>query len=150
MNFFHDLATTADDLHNRGGKSFTGINQSSGFNARRSVIPLTNRAIQIFTIAKAACLGYGVLDMVVLNGIRCVRSHGLVEDPKEASPQTRVAIIAPRMSIVREPREHQSGCFQIRNSNEVFVPMLWQRLNRLRHMLITRSDDGYFGRNSKT
>ena len=50
------------------------------------------------------------------------------------------------MSIVREPTEYESACFQIRNSNEEFVLMLRQRLNRFRQMLITRSDDGYFGR----
>ncbi len=62
--------------------------------------------------------------------------------------QTKVAIIAPR-------DEHRSRTFQIpirmfsnkKYSNEVCVTMCRQRLNRLRHMLITRSDDGYFGRN---
>ncbi len=51
------------------------------------------------------------------------------------------------MSIVREPSEYETAYSQIRNSNQVFVPMLRQRLIRFRRMLITRSDDGYFGRN---
>jgi hypothetical protein len=51
------------------------------------------------------------------------------------------------MSLVREPSDYKTACSQIRNSNEVFVPMLRQRSNRFRHRLITRSDDGYFGRN---
>ncbi len=44
--------------------------------------------------------------MVVRNGIRCNRSHGFVEDSSEASPQTKVAIIAPR-------DEHCSRTYQI-------------------------------------
>ena len=51
------------------------------------------------------------------------------------------------MSIVRELSEYETAFSQIRNSKEVFVPMLRQRSNRFRRMLITRSDDGYFGRN---
>ena len=51
------------------------------------------------------------------------------------------------MSIVREPNEYESSCFQMRNSNDAFVPMLSQRSNRFRQRLITRSDDGYFERN---
>ena len=54
------------------------------------------------------------------------------------------------MSIVREPANFQFACSQKSNSNHVFVPMLRQRLNRFRRMLITRSDDGYFGRNPQT
>ena len=54
------------------------------------------------------------------------------------------------MSIVRKPGEYQSSCFQIRNSHEVTVPLLRQRLNRFRYMLVTRSDDGNFGRNPET
>ena len=54
------------------------------------------------------------------------------------------------MSIVREPDEYQTPYIQIRNSDEVSVTMRRQRLNRFRRMLITRSDDGYFGRNPQT
>ena len=54
------------------------------------------------------------------------------------------------MSIVREPANFQFACFQNSNSNQTFVPMLRQRLNRIRRMLITLSDDGYFGRNAES
>ena len=54
------------------------------------------------------------------------------------------------VSIVREPANFQFACFQKRNSNQISALMPGQRLNRSRRMLITRSDDGYFGRNPET
>ena len=65
--------------------------------------------------------------------------------PLAASPTLPSSLCV--ISIVREPGEYQSACQQIRNSNDVSVPMPRQRLNRFRHMLITRNDDGDFGRN---
>jgi hypothetical protein len=51
------------------------------------------------------------------------------------------------MSIVRELGKFQSACFQIRTLNNVSAPRLRQCFNRFRRLLITRSDDGDFGRN---
>ena len=68
-------------------------------------------------------------------------------DSSKPSPQTNVATIAPR----HEPRSriHQipTRLFSKKEeSNEIFVSIRRQRLNCFRRMLITRSDDGYFGR----
>ncbi len=91
--------------------------------------------------------------MATLEEILKLDSISQVSDPKkssEALPQTKVAIIAPR-------DEHYSRTYQIPNriySNQKFnrniCPDASQRLNRFRRMLITRSDDGDFGRNPDT
>ena len=50
------------------------------------------------------------------------------------------------MSIVRAPTKFPYACSQIRNSLGISVPVRRQRVNCFRRMLITRRDDGYFGR----
>ena len=62
----------------------------------------------------------------------------------------KVAIIAPRDEHRSRTCHIPVGTFSKKYSNECFVPTRRQRLNRFRSMLITRSDDGYFGRNPET
>ena len=62
------------------------------------------------------------------------------------SENYKVAIIAPRDEHCSRTSQIPDSIFSKKDSNEGFVPKLSQRLNRVRHMLITRSDDGHFGR----
>ena len=68
-----------------------------------------------------------------------------IESCATASESSKVAIIAPRDKHRSKTRQLPIGMFSKKYSNDVSVPMFRQRLNRFRRMLITRSDDGYFG-----
>ena len=68
----------------------------------------------------------------------------------DSSGQPKVAIIAPRDVHCSRTCHIPIRVFSRKYSIECFVPTLMQRLKRFRRMLITRSDDGYFGRNHET
>ena len=48
--------------------------------------------MQFFKLEKTGCHDYRVFDMVVQNGIRCIRSHGFVEDSKTVAPKFEAKI----------------------------------------------------------
>ncbi len=104
---------------------------------------------QFYDEMRKGCHGYTVFGKAVLFGyVIKDEDTALSKTPSRASPQTKVAIIAPR-------DEHCSRTYQIpirMVSNQKFkrniCPMRRQRLNRFRRMLITRSDDDYFGKKS--
>ncbi len=53
-----------------------------------------------FADAELGCHGFTVFGKAVFfRDVIEPRSHGLVEDSSEALPQTKVAIIAPRLSV---------------------------------------------------
>ncbi len=64
--------------------------------------------------------------------------------------QPKVAIIAPRDEHCSRICQIPIRMFSKNYSDEGFVPTLMKRLRRFRRMLITRSDDGYFGRTQET
>ena len=74
------------------------------------------------------------------------RGHFVGEESSEASTWTKVVIVAPRDEHRSRTDQIPIRMFSKKYSNDVFVTMRRQRLCRFRRMLITRSDDGYFGK----